>query len=40
MRVMIDAMGLPTAVKTGSASPRESHMEEPLFDFMITVGFQ
>lgn len=37
--VMVDARGLPIAVNTGSASPHESRLVEPLFDFMVTVDF-
>jgi hypothetical protein len=37
--IMVDAKGLPIAVNTGSASPHESHLVEPLFDFMVTVDF-
>ncbi|MEI7929342.1 MAG: hypothetical protein WCH40_12385 [Verrucomicrobiales bacterium] len=36
---MVDAKGLPIAVNTGSASPHESHLVEPLFDLMVTVDF-
>lgn len=35
----MDANGLPIAVNTGSASPHESSLVEPLFDFMVTVDF-
>lgn len=37
--IMVDANGLPIAVNTGSASPHESTLVEPLFDFMVTVDF-
>jgi len=37
--IMVDAPGLPIAVNTGSASPHESTLVEPLFDFMISVDF-
>jgi transposase len=37
--IMVDARGLPIAVNTGSASPHESTLVEPLFDFMVTVDF-
>lgn len=37
--IMVDAKGLPIAVRTGSASPHESKLVEPLFDFMISVDF-
>lgn len=37
--IMVDAKGLPIAVNTGSASPHESSLVEPLFDFMVTVDF-
>lgn len=37
--IMVDARGLPIAVNTGSASPHESTLVEPLFDFMMTVDF-
>ncbi len=37
--IMVDAKGLPIAVNTGSASPHESKLVEPLFDFMISVDF-
>lgn len=37
--IMVDARGLPIAVSTGSASPHESQLVEPLFDFMVTVDF-
>ncbi|MCW1885442.1 IS5 family transposase [Luteolibacter flavescens] len=37
--IMVDARGLPVAVNTGSASPHESKLVEPLFDFMVTVDF-
>lgn len=37
--VMVDAQGLPIAVNSGSASPHESKLVEPLFDFMVTVDF-
>jgi len=37
--IMVDAQGLPIAVNTGSASPHESTLVEPLFDFMISVDF-
>lgn len=37
--IMVDAKGLPIAVSTGSASPHESKLVEPLFDFMISVDF-
>jgi len=39
MMIMVDAKGLPIAVNTGSASPHESHLVEPLFDLMVTVDF-
>ncbi len=35
--IMVDARGLPIAVNTGSASPHESRLVEPFFDFMVTV---
>lgn len=37
--IMVDANGLPVAVNTGKASPHESTLVEPLFDFMLTVDF-
>ena len=37
--IMVEANGLPLAVNTGSASPHESTLVEPLFDFMISVDF-
>jgi len=37
--IMVDRKGLPIAVNTGSASPHESTLVEPLFDFMISVDF-
>ena len=37
--IMVDAKGLPIAVNTGKASPHESTLVEPLFDFMVTVDF-
>src|SRR5271170_2842912 len=37
--IMVDARGLPIAVNTGAASPHESTLMEPLFDFMVTVDF-
>ncbi|MEI6099650.1 MAG: IS5 family transposase [Alphaproteobacteria bacterium] len=37
--IMVDAKGLPIAVNTGNASPHESTLVEPLFDFMVTVDF-
>lgn len=37
--IMVDAQGLPIAVNTGSSSPHESTLVEPLFDFMISVNF-
>ena len=37
--IIVDAGGLPVAVNTGSASPHESTLVEPLFDFMMTVDF-
>jgi len=37
--IMVDAQGLPIAVNSGSASPHESTLVEPLFDFMVTVDF-
>lgn len=37
--VVVDARGLPIAVNTGSASPHESRLVKPLFDFMVTVDF-
>lgn len=37
--IIVDAKGLPVAVNTGSASPHESKLVEPLFDFMMTVDF-
>jgi len=37
--IMVDARGLPIAINTGSASPHESKLVEPLFDFMLTVDF-
>lgn len=37
--IMVDAKGLPIAVNTGTASPHESTLVEPLFDFMVTVDF-
>ena len=33
--IMVDAKGLPIAVNTGSASPHESTLVEPLFDLII-----
>lgn len=33
--VLIDARGLPVAVETMSASPHESQLVQPLFDFML-----
>lgn len=35
--IMVDAKGLPIAVNTGKASPHESTLVEPLFDFVVTV---
>lgn len=37
--VMVDARGLPVAVKTCSAQPHESMLVAPMFDFMISVDF-
>lgn len=37
--IMVDAKGLPVAVNTGTASPHESTLVEPLFDFMVSVDF-
>ena len=37
--IMVNAQSLPIAVNTGSASPHESTLVEPLFDFMISVDF-
>ena len=37
--IMVDRKGLPIAVNTGSASPHESTLVEPLFDFMVSVDF-
>lgn len=37
--IMVDRKGLPIAVNTGSASPQESTLVEPLFDFMVSVDF-
>ena len=37
--IMVDARGLPIAVNTGSASPHEATLVEPLFNFMTTVDF-
>jgi transposase len=37
--IMVDARGLPIAVSTGSASPHESTLVAPLFDFMVSVDF-
>ena len=37
--IMVDARGLPIAVNTGSASPHESTLVAPLFDFMASVDF-
>jgi transposase len=37
--IMVDARGLPIAVNTGSASPHESTLVAPLFDFMVSVDF-
>ena len=37
--IIVDAKGLPLAVNTGSASPHESSLVEPLFDFLVTVYF-
>lgn len=37
--IMVDAKGLPIAVNTGTASPHESTLVEPSFDFMVTVDF-
>ena len=37
--VMVDAKGLSIAVNTGTASPHECILVEPLFDFMVTVDF-
>src|SRR5690606_11364373 len=34
--VLVDARGLPVAVETMSASPHESRLVQPLFDFMLT----
>lgn len=34
--VLVDARGLPVAVDTMSASPHESRLVQPLFDFMLT----
>ncbi len=35
--VLVDARGLPVAIDTCSASPHESKLVQPLFDFMLTV---
>jgi transposase len=35
--VLVDARGLPVAVDTTSASPHESRLVQPLFDFMLTL---
>jgi hypothetical protein len=35
--VLVDARGLPVAIETMSASPRESQLVQSLFDFMLTV---
>src|SRR5450432_4442580 len=37
--IMVDARGLPIAVNTGRASPHESTLVAPLFDFMASVDF-
>jgi len=37
--IMVDARGLPIAVSTGRASPHESTLVAPLFDFMVSVDF-
>jgi transposase len=37
--IMVDARGLPIAANSSSASPHESTLVEPLFDFMATVDF-
>jgi transposase len=34
--VLVDAMGLPVAVTTGSASPHESKLVQGLFEFMLS----
>lgn len=34
--VLVDARGLPMAAETTSASPHESQLVQPLFDFMLT----
>ena len=34
--ILVDARGLPVAVRTSSASPHESKLVQPLFDFMLT----
>jgi transposase len=34
--ILVDASGLPVAVDTTSASPHESKLVQPLFDFMLT----
>lgn len=34
--VLVDARGLPVAVETMSASPHESRLVQPLFDFMLS----
>ena len=39
LMIMVDARGLPIAVNTGSASPHESTLVQPLFDFMLTVDY-
>jgi hypothetical protein len=35
--IMVDAGDLPIAVNTAGASPHQSALVEPLFDFMLTV---
>jgi len=39
LMIMVDAKGLPVAVNTGTASPHESTLVTPLFDFMASVDF-
>lgn len=37
--IMVDANGLPITFNTASASPHESTLVDPFFDFTVTVDF-
>lgn len=39
LMIMVDTKGLSIAVNTGHASPHESTLLEPLFDFMVSIDF-